>query len=132
MMPILVIIQARETKHLVHNLWPNNSKLHISPQNSKHYQVPLGNDDSFVNHPGVADIKIQTKFLKFLLDMQHFCNFSHVSLGIRPRSRQCAERTRQSEGRWSHPPKGVRLIFASLNVVFPFTLPAVENLSQMS
>ena len=37
--------------------------------------------------------------------MRYFCNFSLVSLGIRPRSRRCAERTRQGEGRWSRPPK---------------------------
>ena len=73
--------------------------------NSKHYQVPFGNDANFVNHPGVAVIKIQPKSPKFLLDMRYFCNFSLVPLGIRPRSRRCAERTRQSEGRWSRPPK---------------------------
>ena len=28
----------------------------MPPQNSKHYQVPFGNDANFVNHPGVADI----------------------------------------------------------------------------
>ena len=59
----------------------------------------------FVNHPGAADTKIQPKSLKFLLDMRYFCNFSLVSLGIRPRSRRCAERTRQGEGRRSRPPK---------------------------
>ena len=113
MMPILLIIQARAIKYLVHNLWPNNSKLHIPPQNSKNYYVPFGNDANFVNHPGVADIKIQPKIPKFLLNMRYFCNFSLVSLvslGIRPRSRRCAEGTRQGEGRWSRPPKGVRLI----------------------
>ena len=77
----------------------------MPPQSSKHYQVPFGNDANFVNHPGVADIKIQPKFPKFLLDMRYFCNFSLVSLGIRPRSRRCAERTRKGEGRWSRPPK---------------------------
>ena len=46
-----------------------------------------------------------TKMSEFLLDMRYFCNFSLVSLGIRPRSRRCAERTRQGEGRWSRPPK---------------------------
>ena len=75
------------------------------PQNSKHYQVPFGNDANFVNHPGVAVIKIQPKSPKFLLDMRYFCNFSLVSRGVRPRSRRCAERTRQGEGRWSRPPK---------------------------
>ena len=70
-------------------------------QKSKHYQVPFGNDANFVNHPGAADIKIQPKSPKFLLDMRYFCNFSLVSPGIRPRSRRCAERTRQGEGRWS-------------------------------
>ena len=39
--------------------------------------------------------------------MRYFCNFSLVSLGIRPRSCRCAERTRQGEGRWSRPPKPV-------------------------
>ena len=77
----------------------------MPPQNSKHYQVPFGNDANFVNHPGVADIKIQPKSPKFFLDMRYFCNFSLVSLGIRPRSRRCAGRTRQGEGRWSRPPK---------------------------
>ena len=86
-------------------MWPNNNKLHTPPQNSKHYQVPFGNDANFVNHPGVAVIKIQPNFPEFLLDMQYFCNFSLVSLGIRPRSRRCAERTRQGEGRWSRPLK---------------------------
>ena len=33
----------------------------VPPQNSKHYQAPFGNDDNFVNHPGVADIYIQSK-----------------------------------------------------------------------
>ena len=59
----------------------------------------------FVNHPGAADNKIQPKSPEFLLDMRYFCNFSLVSLGIRLRSRRCAERTRQGEGRWSCPPK---------------------------
>ena len=77
----------------------------MPPQNSKHYQVPFGNDANFVNHPGAADIKIQPKSPKFLLDMRYFINFSNVSLGIHPRSRRCAERTRQGEGRWSRPPK---------------------------
>ena len=77
----------------------------MTPQNSKHYQVPFGNDASFVNHPGVADIEIQIKSPKFLLGMRYFCNFSIVSFGIRPRSRRCSERTRQGEGRWSRPPK---------------------------
>ena len=31
----------------------------MPPPNSKHYQVPFGNDANFVKHPGVADIKIQ-------------------------------------------------------------------------
>ena len=65
----------------------------------------FGNDANFVNRPGAADIKIQSKSPKFLLDMRHFCNFSLVSIGIRPRSRRYAERTRQGEGRWSRPPK---------------------------
>ena len=77
----------------------------MPPQNPKHYHVPFGNDANFVNHLGVADIKMQPKFPKFLLDMRHFCNFSLVSLGVRPRSRQCAERTRKGEGRWSRPAK---------------------------
>ena len=77
----------------------------MPPQNSKHYQVPFGNGASFVNYPGVADIKIQSKSPKFVLDMRYFCNFSLVSLGNRPRSRRCAKRTRQGEGLWSRPPK---------------------------
>ena len=28
-------------KRLVHNLWPNNNKLYMPPQNSIHYQVPF-------------------------------------------------------------------------------------------
>ena len=75
----------------------------MPPQNSKHQQEPFRNDANFVNHPGAADIKIQQKSPEFLLDMRYFCNFSLVSLGIRPRSRRCAERTRQGEGRWSRP-----------------------------
>ena len=58
-----------------------------------------------LNHSGAADIKIQPKSPKFLLDMRCFCNFSLVSLGTRSRSRQCAERTRQGEWRWSRPLK---------------------------
>ena len=34
----------------------------MSPQNSKHYHVPFGNDANFVNHSGVAAIKIQQFF----------------------------------------------------------------------
>ena len=52
-------------------------------------------------------LRIHPKSPKFLLDMRYFCNFSLVSLGIRPRSRRCAERTRKGEGRWSRPPKAV-------------------------
>ena len=37
--------------------------------------------------------------------MQFFCNFSLVSLSIRPRSRRGAERIRPGEGRLSRPPK---------------------------
>ena len=51
------------------------------------------------------DFKIQPKYPEFLLDMRYFCNFSLVSLSIRPPSRRCAERTRQGEGRWSRSPK---------------------------
>ena len=78
----------------------------MPPQNFKRYQVPFGNDATFVNHPGAADIKILTKSSKFLT-FRHavFCKFSLVSLGIRPRSRRYAERTQQGEGRWSRPPK---------------------------
>ena len=34
----------------------------MPPQNSKHYHVPFGNDANFVNHSGVATIKIQQFF----------------------------------------------------------------------
>ena len=34
----------------------------MPPQNSKHYHVPFGNDANFVNHSGVAAIKIQPIF----------------------------------------------------------------------
>ena len=34
----------------------------MPPQNSKHYHVPFGNDANFVNHSGVAAIKIQHFF----------------------------------------------------------------------
>ena len=57
---------------------------------------------TFVTYPGAADIKIQPKYPEFLLDMRCFCTVLLVSLGIRPRSRRCAERTSQGEGRWSH------------------------------
>ena len=80
----------------------------MPPHNSKHYNsnyLPFGNFANFVNHPGAADVKIQPKSPEFLLDMRLFCNFSSVSLGIRPRSRRGGERTRQGEGRWSRPPK---------------------------
>ena len=77
----------------------------MPPQNSKHQQEPFRNDANFVNHPGAADIKIQQKSPEFLLDMRYFCNFSLVLLGIVLRSRRCAERTRQGEGRWSRPRK---------------------------
>ena len=50
-------------------------------------------------------MKIHSKSLKFLLDMQRFCKLSLVLLGIRPRLRRCAERTRQGAGRRSRPPK---------------------------
>ena len=86
-------LHVRVTERLVHNLWPHNNKLYMPPQISKHYQVPFGNDTNFVNHPGAADTKIQPKSPKILLDMRYFCNFSLVSLGIRPRSRRCAEGT---------------------------------------
>ena len=39
----------------------------MPPRNSKHYHVPFGNDANFVNHSGVAAIKIE-HFTKFLLD----------------------------------------------------------------
>ena len=44
----------------------------MPPQNSKHYHAPFGNDANFVNNLGVADIKMQPKFPKFLLDMRYF------------------------------------------------------------
>ena len=76
---------------------------HRKIQNSSNYRLEMM--PIFVNHPDATDIKIQPKSPEFLLDMRCFCNFSLVSLGIRPRSRRCAERTRQGEGRWSRPPK---------------------------
>ena len=36
--------------------------------------------------------------------LQFFAHFSLVSLSVYPRSRRGAERIRQGEGRWSHPP----------------------------
>ena len=72
-------------------------------QNGSNYRLEIM--PIFVNHPGVADIKIQPKSPEFLLDMRYCCNFSLVSLGIRPRSRRCAERTRECEGGCSRPPK---------------------------
>ena len=80
----------------------------MPPKNSKHYnsnQQPFGNDANFANHPGAADMKIQPKSPKLLLDMRYFRNFLLVSLGINPCSRRCVERTRQGEGRWSRPSK---------------------------
>ena len=80
----------------------------MPPQNSKHYnsnKLPFGNDANLVNHPGAAEVEMQPKSPEFLLDMRRFCNFSLVSLGICPRSRRGAERTRQGEGRSSRPPK---------------------------
>ena len=37
----------------------------MPPQNSKHYQVPFGNDANFVNHPDAADNNVQPKSPKF-------------------------------------------------------------------
>ena len=76
---------------------------HRKIQNSSNYRLEMMR--CFVNHPGAADIKIQQKSPEFLRDMRYFCNFSLVSIGIRPRSCRCAERTRQGEGRRSRPPK---------------------------
>ena len=70
---------------------------HRKIQNRSNYRLEMM--PVFVNHPGAADIKVQPKYPKFLLDMLYFCNFSLISLGIRPRSRRCTERTRQGEGR---------------------------------
>ena len=52
-----------------------------------------------------ADVKIQKKPRGDLLKIQHFCNFSLVSLSVYPRSRRGAGRIRQGEGRRSLPPK---------------------------
>ena len=79
----------------------------MPPQKSEHYnsnQLSFGNDANFVNHPGAADVKIQTKNQEFPLDMRYYGNFSLVSFGIRPRLRRGAERIRHGEGRLSHPP----------------------------
>ena len=76
---------------------------HRKIQNSSNYRLDMM--PIFVNYPGAADIKMQPKSPEFLLDMRYFFNFSIVSLGTGPRSRRCAERTRQGEGRWSRPPK---------------------------
>ena len=43
--------------------------------------------------------------LRFNIFSKIFSRHSLVSLGTCPRSRRCAERTRQGEGRWSRPPK---------------------------
>ena len=71
----------------------------MPPHNAKRYQVRFGKYADFVKNPSAADLKIQPKSPKFFLDMRYFCNFSLVSLVLRPRSRRCAERTRQGEGR---------------------------------
>ena len=52
-----------------------------------------------------ADVKIQPKARNYLVEIQHFCNFSLVSLSPHPRSCRGSERIRQGEGRWSRPPK---------------------------
>ena len=41
----------------------------------------------------------------YLLKIQHFCNFSLVSLSIHPRSRRGPQRIRKGERRWSRAPK---------------------------
>ena len=41
--------------------------LHMPPQNSKPYDLPFGYYANFVNHPGVADIKIEPKSPRFLV-----------------------------------------------------------------
>ena len=77
---------------------------HRKIQNISNYRLEI-NDANFVDHQGAADVKIQPKFPKFLLDMHYFCNFSLVSLGIRLRSSRGAERVWQGEGHLSRPPK---------------------------
>ena len=74
---------------------------------SKQYQLPFGSDANFCKSSRRC-LKIQPKSPNFFPDMRHFCIFSLVALGIRPRSRLCAERTRQGEGRWSRPPPSRR------------------------
>ena len=81
-----------------------NKGLRVCHRKFETLKLPFGNDDAnFFNHPGAADVKIQPKYQEFLLDMQYFCNFSLVSLGIRSRSRRGAERIRQGGGRLSRP-----------------------------
>ena len=75
---------------------------HRKIQNISNYRLKIM--PILLNHPGAADIKTHPKYPEFLLDMRYFCNFSLVSLRIRPRSRRCAEWTRQGEGLWSRPP----------------------------
>ena len=62
-------------------------------------------DANFGSYPDAADVKIQPTSQDYLLKIQHFCNFSLLSLSIHPRSRRGAQRIRRGEGRWSHPPK---------------------------
>ena len=52
-----------------------------------------------------AGVKIQPKARYFLVKIQHCSNFSLVSLSPHPRSCRGAEPIRQSEERWSRPPK---------------------------
>ena len=82
-----------------------NCTCHRKIANIIKYRLEIGNDPNFVNHPGAAAIKIQPKPPKFLLDMRYFCNFSLVSLGIRPRSRLCGTDT-AGRGALEPPPEG--------------------------
>ena len=51
----------------------------MPPQNSKHYHVPFGNDANFVNHSGVAAIKIQ----QFFQNSSSTCGFFATSRSSR-------------------------------------------------
>ena len=70
--------------------------------------LPFGNDVNFGNYHALQTSRSQPNAQEYLLKVQHFSNFSLVSLSPHSRLRRSAERIRQGEGRWSRPPKTAR------------------------
>ena len=78
---------------------------HRKIPNISNYRLEMMPILLIIHWQALQTLRYNQNLPKFLLDMRYFCNFSLVSLGIRPRLRRCAERARQGEGRWSRPPK---------------------------